>query len=273
MIISLSELSEKHYSKKVESDVSAICAPLKELGITHFMHGRFFKSGSTFCLTNHWSSYYNHCKKEYVISPPVSKKVGGKKFFYIPAFQQDGKFNVQMYDWQNSFNIGQPIYFIEHETDYFDLFVFGSTPDNLDIINFYIGNIDILEKFKLYFKSKAKKLIEKSTQNRVWLPGVMSANMLAAKDNHERELFKNNILRQLEIKQYILPGIKQDISLSRRELDTIRQLTNGCTVKEAARNLDLSPRTVESYLNNIKYKLCLTKKSEIIQLLSELDQI
>jgi len=271
MTISVTNLSEHHYSRKVVGDVSAICAPLKELGITHFMHGRFFKTGSTFCLTNHWESYFNHCKKEYIISPPISKKVVSKKFFYIPTFSRDSHFNAAAYDWQNLFNIGQPIYFIENEADHSDLFVFGTTPDNVDIINFYLGNIEILERFKLYFKSEAKKLIEKSNQNRVWLPGAMSANILAAKNIQEREIFKKNILKQLEIKHYIIPGMNNQ-SLTRRELDTIRQFTNGCTTKEAAKNLDLSPRTVESYLSNIKHKLGLTKKSDIIRLLSDIDQ-
>ena len=43
--------------------------------------------------------------------------------------------------------------------------------------------------------------------------------------------------------------------LSERELQCLCLLARGYTMKESAQELKLSPRTVESYLDNIKTKL------------------
>lgn len=269
MVISIAELTEKHYSQRISGEVTQICHPLNALGIIHFMYSRFFKNGSAFCLTNHWDSYYNHCKKKYIISPPISKNIINKKFFYIPTLNLDTKFSAAAYDWQSSFSIGHPIYFIEYERDYFDLIIYGAKSNNPNIINVYLSNIEILEQFKIYFKDNAKKLIEQSNKNRIWLPGAMSANMTASKQIQEHENFKNKILKQLEIKRYIPLGADKKILLSNRELDTMKQLSLGCTLKEAAKNMNISPRTVETHLNHIRQKLGVFRKSDIIKLLSD----
>jgi DNA-binding CsgD family transcriptional regulator len=43
----------------------------------------------------------------------------------------------------------------------------------------------------------------------------------------------------------------------------------GHAIKEVAKIIDLSPRTVESYLNNVKLKIGITKKSELIHFISK----
>jgi DNA-binding CsgD family transcriptional regulator len=51
--------------------------------------------------------------------------------------------------------------------------------------------------------------------------------------------------------------------LSFREVDCMVYLAHGKTIKEIGRYLDLSPRTVEGYLDNIKDKLELNTKGDI----------
>lgn len=58
-----------------------------------------------------------------------------------------------------------------------------------------------------------------------------------------------------------------DIHLTLREAHTSLFLMLGYTSKEIARELGLSPRTVEFYLSCIKSKLNLTRKSAIIRTL------
>jgi DNA-binding NarL/FixJ family response regulator len=61
----------------------------------------------------------------------------------------------------------------------------------------------------------------------------------------------------------------KDIKLTKRELDVLKCLLTGCTVKEAARDIELSPKTVEHYLDNIKAKIGANKKSELIKIILE----
>jgi DNA-binding CsgD family transcriptional regulator len=55
-------------------------------------------------------------------------------------------------------------------------------------------------------------------------------------------------------------------NLSKREEECLRLTLKGCTAKKIARMLDLSHRTVEEYLTNIKIKMGVKSKSELIEL-------
>lgn len=63
----------------------------------------------------------------------------------------------------------------------------------------------------------------------------------------------------------ILPGqIINDIYLSRREAECVQHLMHGKTVKMIALSLNLSPRTVEGYLENVKAKFQVNSKADLI---------
>jgi DNA-binding CsgD family transcriptional regulator len=52
--------------------------------------------------------------------------------------------------------------------------------------------------------------------------------------------------------------------LSHRQLQCSELLVSGKTTKEIAESLNLSPRTVEAYLANIKQKMSCRNKTELI---------
>lgn len=56
------------------------------------------------------------------------------------------------------------------------------------------------------------------------------------------------------------------INLSKREIECLLLLSRGKKIKEIARYLGISPRTVESYLENLKCKLNVYTRSELIDL-------
>lgn len=268
--IALADLSEKHYSRQIAGDIGEICEPLRAFGITHFLYARFFNDGSGYHLTDCWDAYYHHCKNKYLIGPPVSKEIFGDRFFYLPAMGLTQEFSQAYYDWQNLFNIGQPIYFIERYTHYIDLYIYGADPNNSKIINFYANNVEILEKFKYFFKDKAAKIIAKANKNKIILPKEMSANFHRESiDSDKGDIQKQEFLKQLEVKNYILSGKYEKTSISQRELDVIKHLAVGATFKEVGKLLTISPRTVEAHLNNLKFKLKLSKKSDIIKIITD----
>lgn len=64
----------------------------------------------------------------------------------------------------------------------------------------------------------------------------------------------------------ILPGFHiQDVYFSKQEIKCLRLLVTGKTIKLIGQQLGLSPRTVEYYLINIKRKLNVKTKSELIE--------
>ena len=64
-----------------------------------------------------------------------------------------------------------------------------------------------------------------------------------------------------------LGGAKSDIEdrLTRRELECFFHIIQGKTTKQIARELHLSPRTVESYIDNMKLKLKLNSIQQVVE--------
>ena len=68
---------------------------------------------------------------------------------------------------------------------------------------------------------------------------------------------------------YPLKGISGNLHLSPREAECVFFLLRGHTIKEVANILDLSPRTIEFYLKNIKTKLSCNKKREVLEIIRQ----
>lgn len=65
-----------------------------------------------------------------------------------------------------------------------------------------------------------------------------------------------------------LDGAFAGIYLTPREYDCLRVLREGKTIKEIARDMGLSPRTVEFYLKNLKVKFGCKSKTELLALVA-----
>lgn len=64
----------------------------------------------------------------------------------------------------------------------------------------------------------------------------------------------------------MMPGFTVDsVYLSKRETQCLYYLVRGKTNKGIANKLDISTRTVEHYVENIKYKMGVFSKSELIE--------
>jgi DNA-binding CsgD family transcriptional regulator len=61
-----------------------------------------------------------------------------------------------------------------------------------------------------------------------------------------------------------LPKPENAQVLSHREYSAVLLMSEGCTDKEIARKLGISPRTVEYYINNAKQKMRVTSRYELI---------
>lgn len=61
-------------------------------------------------------------------------------------------------------------------------------------------------------------------------------------------------------------SVIHEIALSKRELECLRLTVKGYTAKKIARELNISHRTVEEYIFNIRTKVGASSKSELIQM-------
>lgn len=78
---------------------------------------------------------------------------------------------------------------------------------------------------------------------------------------------ENNNWRVFGISNYLSEislSVANQFNLSNREIDCLAQLVSGRTAREIAEQLNLSSRTVESYMESLKNKMNCHNKSELI---------
>ncbi len=75
---------------------------------------------------------------------------------------------------------------------------------------------------------------------------------------------------RLPSKQYYLKKPWEEIYLTQREAECVQLCLMGKSMKQVGVDLDLSPRTIEFYLKNIKEKMGIRKKSELLSVFNEM---
>jgi DNA-binding CsgD family transcriptional regulator len=79
-------------------------------------------------------------------------------------------------------------------------------------------------------------------------------------------IINTGLIKQTQSRKEIVPGILIDnIYLSKQEIHCLRHLITGKTFKLIGQALQLSPRTVEHYIENIKRKLNVKTRQELIE--------
>jgi LuxR family quorum-sensing system transcriptional regulator SolR len=238
-------------------DLEHISQPLKKTGIELFGYHRLYNDGTEIMLCNDaiWTAYYYNNK--FTIENGVLEKVGLDKFEYI----------IWPTEWPKcSMRKAKEISHISHlmslklnSENYCEFFGFATKLNSIycrNSINIFLNNIDVFKKFCLHFKKVASHILKICESNRI-IP--VNADYLS-----------QNRLKNIRNKNYYTLG---NTIFSDRELDCIKYLLMGKTMREISEKLFISPRTVETHLENIKNKLGCNKKSEAISKLLEIDSI
>lgn len=153
-------------------------------------------------------------------------------------------------DSEDNFNLAHGISIINSHEEWCDVFDFCTTRSNIRINEFYISNIVLFEKFTQYFYEIAASLIKKSINNKFKLEYDDVLDIY----NETPDLIiipfssKTNLLQTAH-----LEGIHAN--LSEREIECLQWLIKGKTAGEIAVILQISKRTVEKHMLNIKEKL------------------
>lgn len=250
-------------------EMQTLCLPLFSLGINHFVYHKNYLNGGEIRLSNNprWLQHFydgQYHRFSAFEKNPKELQTG----YVIWAHLQN---HNTVLDAAREFNIDHGISLVKRVTDGVEYFFFGTTRDNPQIINFYINNLQLLERFTVYFKERGAELIKKANSKKIIIPNKFH---VAAKIDDEGNpcLVKNHQLEKF-ISQTHLKKIhitdQLNISLSRRELDCIAELVQGKTMKEIGNHLGISARTVETHVNHLKEKLQCRTKSELLRYLNQ----
>jgi DNA-binding CsgD family transcriptional regulator len=148
--------------------------------------------------------------------------------------------------------------FSEH---YYEAWTFATTPENTGITNTYLHHHDDLIGFSNYFNNTASSILKESD------------NALAKFKNYNfdyQSIYKTEEISCLNL-PFIING--KEVFISSREQECLEKISKGLSIKWIARSLNLSPRTVEYYIDNVKNKLKVATKIQAIEIYYSQKQI
>jgi DNA-binding CsgD family transcriptional regulator len=262
---------KKHYSLTTSDVIDTICAPLKQLNITYFSFVRTFED-SSFCVLT--------CRPDWTEHFLTQKQYHTSTFEQHPNCYNSGSVlwsciedDQARIDARNFFNISNGITLIEKQHQCCDMYHFASTNESSMIQNFYISNMDVLKKFILYFKDKANLLIKEATHHKILIPASATSLSYQADLSHNLKslhIFEpEGVLSQLKLTRFPLNNEFYGQWLTKQECLCIAWVMLGKTMNEIGVVLQISPKTVEEYIDNVKKKLNCFKQTVVIYKLAK----
>jgi DNA-binding CsgD family transcriptional regulator len=237
------------YNFGVYNQLHQICAPLEN-----------FYNVSLISLFNHLEWMKVSYDNNYLYSSVFHKKLGdllSKKMLYY-LWPDKPISNDPIYMGLYEHNIWNGITIYKKYEDCIETYAFATTRENEARRCAYFSEIEILEHFILYFRSRIVPLTSE-VEKKIMIPhqiNVSSTSELSTK--------KTQFLNETCITDFYLRLNGVDLKLSKREEECLSLLSGGKRTKQIASLLDISPRTVECYVENLKKK---TKSNTTSQLL------
>lgn len=270
-------IPDNHIFLTSAAEVNEICKPLFDFyNITHFGYIRVYKDGSQACLNTHPTLLKHVLDADFADSTNYNPELTQPASSVI-LWKDGGTFlpkksrlliEKKIFDSKEYFNVNDGIAIVEGHKDYYDAFNFATNKENSSIVDFYFNNFDILKLFILYFKDKAQKLMNKAHANKIVLPWLHNNDV--KKNFHQDEIKKRNqkeeFLKRITPKRFFLGGRYSHIFLTLKQLQCLILLATNHTAKQAAKRLNVSPRTIEYHINIMKAKLECDNLNNLIQI-------
>lgn len=245
-------IPDHHIFVNSSKQIDEIIAPLKaHFGLSSFVYQKNFNDGSEIRLSNQpkWLQYfYEHeLYKTSLFERPPSEFVKARLVWagltvHTPILEK-----------AREFDIDHGITFVEPCADGCEFFFIGTQVKCSSVMSRYLAHIDLLERFLDYFREKAKPLIDEAVRHKITIPGKFEAAP------------KTFCLNSLDRSQFL--SAISPIEFTARELECMRLLAKGYTLKMIAKELAISPRTVETHLNHVKDKTDSHSKGELVKYL------
>lgn len=233
----------------ISFNVLDICRPFFEKSsLNAFSYSRVFKDGSRCELWSDAAAFeHTFHRARYIVgayTPQYFQKNERysfleKKVENYPGELRD-RYVHQLNDQREYFNHGNCFCIMNRKEEFCEYFLFYSPLTNGSAINFYLNNLQEMELFCEYFLQAAKNLILEADKYRI----RTTTPPLKAKLSDQEHLAE---------------------SMTPREKDVARLLITGATIKDVGVALSISPRTVESHVENMKMKYGCSRKSVLVK--------
>jgi DNA-binding CsgD family transcriptional regulator len=246
-------------------DINKMAEKLKKIGVCIFNHDITFGEGRIAILTSNEGLLKFYCKNEH---PAAFTDVTGR--ILAPNIYLHNYLNENYTHYKrvispvySKFNFNSSIHIVEKEEDCQHLFSFFSTYKDALFLQNLFNNFDTINNFLFVYKKLGKELIlkAKNKNNQIILPYSSndSNNTLnTLLTNNKNSAYKNDLI--VITNQFTNKKVK----LSLRQSQCLDFLARGYTAKEIAKEMILSSRTIEHYIERVREILNCRNNKELI---------
>jgi DNA-binding CsgD family transcriptional regulator len=256
--------SALQFSLSASERIKEICRPLQEcLGISCFGYLRLYNDCRYLFFNNLTNDEF--AKKYIEIKALDSQFIDGLRaaplggpYFYLLSTTTNNLQPIMSlyyeYDIWHGFILGYRM------KEYCDIFTYAFNRKSNDKTQFFCQNSHLLVKFSNHFLNQAADFIDVNDRRRV---AVFSQRFdFSYAEDQNKNKFLSIVKDGISLKN----ANGNLVHLSKQEAICLKFYTSNKTAKEIAQILDLSPRTIEYYINNIKEKAGIHYKTDLIKL-------
>lgn len=249
------------YIKQHHKTINRVCEPLKTcFNINYFTYHSIENDGACRALVSRpdWADYYVE-NQLYQIDPcmhhPENYQSG--TLFWAHHLQAE-VYKETMDILSHQFDMAHAFFLIERTPTRCEFFGFTAPVQHEKIYSIYMQELPLLKKFCTFFKEEMSSVLETMESDPMSLLDLKGEQFTSKVSTFaQTQSTHTSFLKLIQAD----PGI----TLSRREKECLSLYLNEMQMKEVANKLNLSVRTIEFYLGNIKNKLECSTKSELIK--------
>ena len=227
--------------------------------IKNFSYLKFYADGTVVNLSTNinWIKYRfeENIKYKILFESQLKNDELEKPYMYFWPSQS----NDQLLGALHSFGIGNGCNIYIPKVDEIEVFSFSSTTDRQDLNNFYVNNFSFLTKFIIYCKNQLDGAFEQADHNSKIQTDIIFPSMVL---DEKIDLTTQSLTDFYWGSKKI--SIANDVHLTHKEIECCYYLSHGLSIKSIAKKLSLSPRTIETHINNVRLKTDSSTKDSLI---------
>ncbi|TAK77183.1 MAG: LuxR family transcriptional regulator [Gammaproteobacteria bacterium] len=273
------EQLKRHISFIYCAEIDEICKPLfNHTPIKVFEYSRVCQDGSRVELSNHAghmeNAFLSRAKMSRIYTPELIPE--NQRYLLINNWiaslnhPTQKLLLAQLHSQHELFGIGNELSVIRKHKQYYEYFHFYASSDAVGIENFYFNNLDMLERFIIYFINEAHDIIKNASKDPLVKPWRAQGFYQAIKldDGISFPNFdKNAFIKATRLKRFFLTVNDKEIYLTKREIDCAILLAQGKSNRIISEELFISQRTVETHIESLRLKTNCDDRVELINFL------
>jgi DNA-binding CsgD family transcriptional regulator len=235
---------------KIQSLTQDFC---QQMGLSYFQYLRCFADGSVGLLTNKTEllEYFQKQRDIPLVYSAFETQHENQASYWFLWDEALPEHPVQLA--REKFGIYHGLTFVRRSRDYYDMIAVAMPKPHAHASSFYLNKLKSIDFFIHEFDKNHQQLVQTMHQNPITVP-------LRQRDMNCEKICLGNA--KLKVK-----GRRGYTHITVQELACLRLLSLGRSYKEIAKQLDVSPRTVETYIYRIKLRTDFYTLQELIELL------